>query len=110
MSSCSTACRWAFSLALLTAGLPVLAHERLAGARSNLGRALDARQPHEHGLPSTERDRRRMDALERQRRIDAYEASQGGRSRPGAPGDQPYNNPRPPDTPMPLLQRNPYRK
>lgn len=112
MSSSSRTCRWAFSLAMLASGLPALAHEPArVDERGHAGRGAAERHHHDgHQFSPAERDRRIMDAYERQRRIEAYEASQGGRSRPGSPGDQPYNNPRPPDTPMPLLQRNPYRK
>ena len=85
---------------LATATLPAFAHDR----------AVDDRVNHSRGDSRYERDLRAMEAYERQKQIDAYEASQGGRSKAGSPGDQPYNNPRPPSKPLPLLQQNPYRK
>ena len=91
--------RLAAALALCAAAFPALAHDRSVDDRVNHGRA-DTRY---------ERDLRRMEAYERQKKIEAYEASQGGRSRAGSPGDQPYNNPRPPSRPAPILQQAPGR-
>lgn len=85
---------------LAAAAVPALAHDR----------AVDDRVNHNRGDSRYERDLRAMQAYERQKKIDAYEASQGGRSKPGSPGDQPFNNPRPSSKPLPLLQQNPYRK
>lgn len=90
-----------FAVALLAAAaVPALAHDR----------AVDDRVNHGRGDSRYERDLRAMEAYERQKKVDAYEASQGGRSKPGSPGDQPFNNPRPSSKPLPLLQQNPYRK
>ncbi len=50
-----------------------------------------------------DRDQRRMEAWERRRKQEEYEARQGGRSGPNAIGDQPYKNPRQSDKPLPLL-------
>lgn len=89
-------------VAICAAALPsfALAHDR----------AVDDRVNHSRGDSRYERDLRAMEAYERQKQRDAYEASQGGRSKAGSPGDQPYNNPRPPSKPLPLQQQNPYRK
>ena len=89
-------------VALCAAALPALA---LANDR-----VVEDRVNHNRGDSRYERDLRMMQAYERQKKVEAYEASQGGRSKPGSPGDQPYNNPRPSDRPAPLLQPNPYRK
>lgn len=87
-------------IVLCAAALPALANDRVVEDRVNRNRG-DLRY---------ERDLRNMEAYERQRQREAYEASQGGRSKAGSPGNQPYNNPRQPDRPGPLLQPNPYRK
>ena len=85
---------------LCAAALPALANDRVVDDRVNRNRG-DLRY---------ERDLRNMEAYERQRQREAYGASQGGRTKAGSPGNQPYNNPRQPDRPGPLLQPNPYRK
>ena len=97
----------------MTATRSCLAFLVLLGAAAQAGadgRRVDDRVNHNRGDSRYERDLRTMEAYERQRQREAYEASQGGRSRAGSPGDQPYNNPRPASKPLPLQQQNPYRK
>ena len=55
-------------------------------------------------------EQRRYEAWERQRARDAADAKQGGRSGPGAIGDQPYKNPRPEDKPARMLRTPDFKK
>jgi len=55
-------------------------------------------------------EQRRYESWERQRAREAADARQGGRSGPGAIGDQPYKNPRPSDKPAPMLRTPDFKK
>ncbi len=55
-------------------------------------------------------EQRRYESWERQRDREAADAKQGGRSGPGAIGDQPYKNPRPEDKPARALRVPEFKK
>ena len=55
-------------------------------------------------------EQRRYEAWERRRDREAADAKQGGRSGPGAIGDQPYKNPRPEDKPARALRVPDFKK
>ena len=79
-------------VALCAAALPALAFAN--------DRMVEDRVNHNRGDSRYERDLRMMQAYERQKKIEAFEASQGGRSGPNAIGPEPYKNPRPVQKPV----------